>query len=50
MAAPDIVVNNAVVRYFGAVEKFAPDHWDEALAVEVARTLSSPAANRPAGS
>ncbi len=32
---PDIVVNNAVVRYFGAVENFAPEHWDEALAVNL---------------
>ena len=31
----DILVNNAVVRYFGAVEDFAPDHWDEALAVNL---------------
>ncbi|WP_428484110.1 SDR family NAD(P)-dependent oxidoreductase [Rhodopila sp.] len=31
----DILVNNAVVRYFGAVERFAPDHWDEALAVNL---------------
>ncbi len=34
-AAPDIVVNNAVVRHFGAVENFAPEHWDEALAVNL---------------
>lgn len=32
---PDILVNNAVVRYFGAVENFAPEHWDEALAVNL---------------
>ncbi len=31
----DILVNNAVVRYFGAVEDFAPAHWDEALAVNL---------------
>jgi 3-hydroxybutyrate dehydrogenase len=31
----DILVNNAVVRYFGAVENFVPDHWDEALAVNL---------------
>ncbi len=31
----DILVNNAVVRYFGAVENFAPEHWDEALAVNL---------------
>lgn len=33
--AVDILVNNAVVRYFGAVETFAPEHWDEALAVNL---------------
>jgi 3-hydroxybutyrate dehydrogenase len=31
----DILVNNAVVRHFGAVEDFAPEHWDEALAVNL---------------
>jgi 3-hydroxybutyrate dehydrogenase len=31
----DILVNNAVVRYFGPVEAFEPAHWDEALAVNV---------------
>ena len=33
--ALDIVVNNAVVRFFGAVENFAPEQWDEALAVNL---------------
>jgi 3-hydroxybutyrate dehydrogenase len=33
--ALDILVNNAVVRFFGAVENFAPEHWDEALAVNL---------------
>ena len=33
--ALDILVNNAVVRYFGAVENFVPEHWDEALAVNL---------------
>jgi 3-hydroxybutyrate dehydrogenase len=32
---PDIVVNNAVVRHFGAIENFAPEHWNEALAVNL---------------
>ena len=32
---PDILVNNAVVRSFGAVEDFAPEQWDEALAVNL---------------
>lgn len=32
---PDILVNNAVVRFFGLVENFAPAHWDEALAVNL---------------
>ncbi len=31
----DILVNNAVVRYFAPVEDFAPDQWDEALAVNL---------------
>lgn len=31
----DILVNNAVVRYFAPVEQFEPAHWDEALAVNV---------------
>ncbi|MBS0644047.1 MAG: SDR family NAD(P)-dependent oxidoreductase [Proteobacteria bacterium] len=31
----DVLVNNAVVRYFGAVENFAPEQWDEALAVNL---------------
>jgi len=34
-AGLDILVNNAVVRHFGAVENFAPAHWDEALAVNL---------------
>lgn len=33
--ALDILVNNAVVRHFAAVENFAPEHWDEALAVNL---------------
>ncbi|WP_428535147.1 SDR family NAD(P)-dependent oxidoreductase [Rhodopila sp.] len=32
---PDILVNNAVVRSFAPVEAFAPEHWDEALAVNL---------------
>ncbi|WP_428488665.1 SDR family NAD(P)-dependent oxidoreductase [Rhodopila sp.] len=32
---PDILVNNAVVRSFAAVEAFTPEHWDEALAVNL---------------
>ena len=31
----DILMNNAVVRYFGAIENFAPEHWNEALAVNL---------------
>jgi NAD(P)-dependent dehydrogenase (short-subunit alcohol dehydrogenase family) len=27
---PDILVNNAAVRYFDTVENFAPERWDEA--------------------
>ncbi|MGH7042037.1 MAG: SDR family oxidoreductase, partial [Acetobacteraceae bacterium] len=33
--APDILVNNAVVRGFAPVEDFAPAAWDEALAVNL---------------
>jgi 3-hydroxybutyrate dehydrogenase len=31
----DILVNNAVVRHFAAVEKFPPNEWDRALAVNL---------------
>ncbi len=31
----DILVNNAVVRYFAPIEEFEPAHWDEALAVNL---------------
>jgi 3-hydroxybutyrate dehydrogenase len=31
----DILVNNAVVRHFAPVEAFAPERWDEALAVNL---------------
>ena len=33
--AIDILVNNAVVRHFAPVEEFAPERWDEALAVNL---------------
>ena len=33
--AIDILVNNAVVRHFAAVENFSPDDWDRALAVNL---------------
>jgi 3-hydroxybutyrate dehydrogenase len=33
--AIDILVNNAVVRYFAPVEEFAPERWEEALAVNL---------------
>ena len=33
--AIDILVNNAVVRHFAPVEAFAPERWDEALAVNL---------------
>jgi len=33
--AIDILVNNAVVRYFSPVETFPTEHWEEALAVNV---------------
>ncbi|TCU69312.1 3-hydroxybutyrate dehydrogenase [Bradyrhizobium sp. R2.2-H] len=31
----DILVNNAVVRHFAAIEQFPPERWDEALAVNL---------------
>jgi len=31
----DILVNNAVVRHFASVEDFSPDHWEQALAVNL---------------
>lgn len=37
---PDILVNNAVVRIFGATEAFDPAHWNEALAVSGAWMMS----------
>ncbi|WP_298241027.1 SDR family oxidoreductase [uncultured Bradyrhizobium sp.] len=33
--AIDILVNNAVVRHFSAIEQFPPDRWNDALAVNV---------------
>ena len=33
--AIDILVNNAVVRHFAPVEQFAPERWEEALAVNL---------------
>jgi 3-hydroxybutyrate dehydrogenase len=35
LGAIEIVVNNAVVRHFAAVEQFPSDRWDEALAVNL---------------
>ena len=35
LEAIDILVNNAVVRHFAPVETFAPEHWEEALAVNL---------------
>ena len=33
--AIDILVNNAVVRHAAPVERFSPDLWDEAMAVNL---------------
>jgi len=33
--AIDILVNNAVVRHFSAIEQFPPERWDQALAVNL---------------
>ena len=35
LEAIDILVNNAVVRHFAPVEQFAPERWEEALAVNL---------------
>ena len=35
VSAIDILVNNAVVRHFAPVEAFAPERWEEALAVNL---------------
>jgi 3-hydroxybutyrate dehydrogenase len=35
LPAIDILVNNAVVRHFAPVETFAPERWEEALAVNL---------------
>ncbi len=31
----DILINNAVVRYFSPIERFRPEDWDRALAVNL---------------
>jgi 3-hydroxybutyrate dehydrogenase len=31
----DVLVNNAVVRHAAAIEEFSPEHWDEAVAVNL---------------
>jgi 3-hydroxybutyrate dehydrogenase len=35
LGAIDILVNNAVVRHFAPVENFAPERWDQAIAVNL---------------
>src|ERR1700735_4268462 len=35
LGAIDILVNNAVVRHFAPVENFAPERWEEAIAVNL---------------
>ena len=35
LPAIDILVNNAVVRHFAPVQAFAPERWEEALAVNL---------------
>src|SRR6266576_6285770 len=35
LPAIDILVNNAVVRHFAPVETFAPERWEEAMAVNL---------------
>jgi 3-hydroxybutyrate dehydrogenase len=36
--SPGSLVNNAVVRYFGTEDNFAPEHGDEAIAVNLPAT------------
>jgi 3-hydroxybutyrate dehydrogenase len=31
----DILINNAVVRHFAPLERFTPQHWEEALAINL---------------
>ena len=31
----DVLINNAVIRYFSPIEKFRPEDWDRALAVNL---------------
>ncbi|MEY9185739.1 3-hydroxybutyrate dehydrogenase [Bradyrhizobium sp. USDA 326] len=33
--AIDVLINNAVIRHFSAIEQFPPDRWDQALAVNL---------------
>ncbi len=35
LGGPDILVNNAVIRYFHTIEDFDPAHWEHALKVNV---------------
>jgi 3-hydroxybutyrate dehydrogenase len=35
----DILVNNAVVRYFAPLEEFKPENWDHALAVNLSASF-----------
>lgn len=35
LGGPDILVNNAVIRYFHSIEDFEPANWEHALAVNV---------------
>ena len=47
-AAPDILINNAVVRFFGKIENFAPEQWDEALAVNLSAPFHTIRLSMPA--
>ena len=31
----DVLINNALVRYFSPIEKFKPEDWDRALSVNL---------------
>ena len=45
--AVDILINNAVVRYFAPIEAFKPEDWDHALAVNLSAAFHTGPA-RPA--
>ena len=47
-AAVDILINNAVVRYFAPLEAFRPEDWDRALAVNLSAAFHTTGSSCPA--